>query len=163
MSKLNYGHVVKRSDDDFVIFPNFECEVGYNVVPKSIDGDNKYDIEDVRLYCEEHPEMVIHETDDAVDIGAPPADVVDWLNVDKQIKKDLAYLRKTDDVGYQLARHERGTQTLSSEKYAECLEVDFRRGEIASGLKQRKLDHKAELESLKQKYSERELAVWGAC
>lgn len=54
-----FGYVIKRSNDDFIV--NVELDdyfSGYNVVSKETDPDNAYDIEDVRAYCEEHPEMV---------------------------------------------------------------------------------------------------------
>lgn len=67
----------------------------------------------------------------------------------------------TDSVGFvilfsgfafQLARYERGTETLSPEKYASCMEKDKRRGEIASSLKQRRAEAAGRLEELRVKY-----------
>ena len=58
----DYGIVLKRSDDDYVI--NVDVNVynsGYNVVPKSVDPYNAYDIDDVKVYCEQNPDKVITE------------------------------------------------------------------------------------------------------
>lgn len=58
----DYGIVLKRNDDDYVI--NVDVNVynsGYNVVPKSVDPYNAYDIDDVKAYCEQNPDKVITE------------------------------------------------------------------------------------------------------
>lgn len=55
-----YGYFIKRTDTDFVI--NVELPFlgsGYNVVPKSVDPWNAYDIEVVQAYALEHPEMEV--------------------------------------------------------------------------------------------------------
>ncbi len=55
-----YGYFIKRNDNDFVI--NIELGQkgsGYNVVPKSIDQWNKYDIAEVQAYATAHPEMEV--------------------------------------------------------------------------------------------------------
>lgn len=58
----DYGLVIKRSDDDFVVFVDEnQYYSGYNVVPKTVDPENAYDIEDVKAYCEAHPEKVVTE------------------------------------------------------------------------------------------------------
>ena len=58
----DYGLVIKRSDDDFVVFVDEnQYYSGYNVVPKTIDPENAYDIEDVKAYCEAYPEKVVME------------------------------------------------------------------------------------------------------
>lgn len=57
---MGFGYVVKRSENDFVIGVSLdEYGSGYNVVPKDVDPDNAYDIEDVRAYCEANPDMVL--------------------------------------------------------------------------------------------------------
>lgn len=58
----DYGIVLKRNDDDYII--NVDVNVynsGYNVVPKSVDPYNAYDIDDVKAYCEQNPDKVITE------------------------------------------------------------------------------------------------------
>ena len=52
------GYFLKRNENDFVI--NIDLDQygsGYNVVPKTIDPWNAYDIADVQAYAEAHPEM----------------------------------------------------------------------------------------------------------
>lgn len=59
---MDFGNVVKRTNDDFVI--NADLTVygsGYNVVPKTVDPYNAYEIEDVRGYCEQHPDKVFDD------------------------------------------------------------------------------------------------------
>lgn len=57
---MDFGYVIKRSDDDFVINVDPTTYAGgYNVVPKSVDPYNIYNIDDVRVYIEEHPEKII--------------------------------------------------------------------------------------------------------
>ena len=54
------GYFLKRNNEDFVI--NIELTQygsGYNVVPKTLDLCNEYDIADVQAYAEAHPEMEV--------------------------------------------------------------------------------------------------------
>jgi hypothetical protein len=55
---MNFGKVIIRNDNDFVINVT-DTDCGYNVVPKSVDPFNKYNIEDVRQYVIDYPDMVI--------------------------------------------------------------------------------------------------------
>lgn len=58
----DYGIVLKRNDDDYVINVDAnEYSSGYNVVPKSVDPYNAYDIDDVKAYCEQNPDKVLTE------------------------------------------------------------------------------------------------------
>ena len=55
-----YGYFIKRTETDFVI--NVELNSygsGYNVVPKSIDKWNAYNIDEVQAYAQLHPEMEV--------------------------------------------------------------------------------------------------------
>jgi hypothetical protein len=55
-----YGYYLKRNEQDFVI--NIELSQygsGYNVVPKSVDPWNAYDIAEVQVYAAAHPEMEV--------------------------------------------------------------------------------------------------------
>lgn len=52
---MTYGKVIIRGQDDYIIDAD---GVNYNVVPKSIDPHNAYDINDVKAYIQDHPEMV---------------------------------------------------------------------------------------------------------
>lgn len=59
---IDYGLVIKRGDQDYVVMVDASVyNSGYNVVPKSIDSENMYDIEDVKAWCEEHPDKVLTE------------------------------------------------------------------------------------------------------
>ncbi|WP_319755827.1 hypothetical protein [uncultured Sphaerochaeta sp.] len=51
------GKWLKRNEDDYVIMIDGSYNgSGYNVVPKSVDPYNAYDIDEVRQYCLDHPE-----------------------------------------------------------------------------------------------------------
>ncbi len=55
-----YGYFIKRNDIDFVI--NVELTQygsGYNVVPKTVDPWNAYNIAEVQAYATAHPEMEV--------------------------------------------------------------------------------------------------------
>ena len=57
---MTCGYFIKRTDTDFVI--NVELTQfgsGYNVVPKSVDKWNAYNIAEVQAYAQEHPEMEV--------------------------------------------------------------------------------------------------------
>ena len=53
------GHILKRSDTDYIIDCDIQGNGGYNVVPKTVDPCNAYTIEDVEAYIIEHPEMLL--------------------------------------------------------------------------------------------------------
>ena len=56
----DYGIVLKRNDNDYVINVDVNAyNSGYNVVPKSVDPYNAYNIDDVKAYCEQNPDKVI--------------------------------------------------------------------------------------------------------
>lgn len=51
---------IKRNENDFVINVKLnQYGSGYNVVPKSVDPWNAYNIEEIRAYAQEHPEMEV--------------------------------------------------------------------------------------------------------
>ena len=57
---MMYGYFIKRNDTDFVI--NVELTQygsGYNVVPKTVDPWNAYDITEVQAYALSHQEMEV--------------------------------------------------------------------------------------------------------
>lgn len=59
---IDFGQVIKRNDNDFVVMADVsQYDSGYNVVPKTVDPDNKYDIEDVRQYCDANPDKVFDD------------------------------------------------------------------------------------------------------
>ncbi len=54
------GYFIKRNDNDFVINIDLnQYGSGYNVVPKTLDPCNAYDIAEVQAYAEAHPEMEV--------------------------------------------------------------------------------------------------------
>ena len=54
------GYFLKRNDNDFVIDIELtQYGSGYNVVPKTLDPCNAYDIADVQAYAEAHPDMEV--------------------------------------------------------------------------------------------------------
>lgn len=83
-----------------------------------------------------------------------PDEIKTYRAMLKELKGDLDYLNSTDDVDNQLSRHSRGSQTLSPEKLAECLERDRIRGQKASSVKARRADIVALKQQIKSKYGE---------
>ena len=54
------GYFLKRNNEDFVINIDLnQYGSGYNVVPKTLDPCNAYDIAEVQAYAEAHPEMEV--------------------------------------------------------------------------------------------------------
>ena len=145
----NIDFVVRRNEDDFVVYSE-DFEHGYNVVPKEVDPCNAFDIEEVRTWCSNHLSKVV-DTGDTVEV---PSDVDMYLSLKAGIEADIMYLADTDDVAFQLARHERGTEILSDGKLAECLAKDRKRGEISADLKRRRAEAEDMLGTLKRKYGQ---------
>ena len=57
-----FKKVIVRNENDYIVFVDeLVCGSGYNVVPKSVDPSNKYNIEDVRIYVANNPNMVVEE------------------------------------------------------------------------------------------------------
>lgn len=55
----NYGYVKKINDNHFIVKAELDTYgSGYGVVPKDEDEFNMYDIDEVRAYVDEHPEML---------------------------------------------------------------------------------------------------------
>lgn len=95
---MNFGYVLKRNDNDFVVNVNSaEYLSGYNVVPKDIDPENKYDIEEVRAYCEANPEMVLseHPMEERVLLIREKQRLENWLNAHDYIGVKIATGRAT--------------------------------------------------------------------
>lgn len=151
---MDINFVLRRNDEDFVVYSD-EYPIGYNVVPKSVDEANAFDIEEVRAWCAANPDKVKDE------ITETPDDVTAYIEFRDAIKADLQYLKDTDDVDYQLARHERGTQILSEEKLADCMSKDKKRGEIAASIKARKSTLLGMLDTLTAKYGRQILINFG--
>lgn len=57
---MDFGYVIKISENDYIVFVDLEMfGSGYNVVPKTIDSTNMYDVEDVKDYCLKNPSKVL--------------------------------------------------------------------------------------------------------
>lgn len=93
-----FGYVLKRSEYDYVVEVDLDnIYSGYNVVPRDIDPDNAYDIEDVRAYCEEHPEMVLteHPMEEKVRLIREKERLERWLTAHDYIGTKIATGRAT--------------------------------------------------------------------
>ena len=146
----NIVFVIRRDDDDFVVFGENDT-VGYNVVPKSVDPFNAYDINEVRLWCERNYDRVMDYSSGEIVV---PKDITAYRDFLKAIEEDVRFLQDTDDVAFQLARHERGTEILSDGKLEDCLAKDRKRGEISARLKQRRTVAEDMLGVLRCKYGQ---------
>lgn len=97
-----FGYVLKRNEDDYIVnLDLFNLYAGYNVVPKTVDPYNIYNIEDVRAYCEANPNMVLSEHP---------------LEAQERLKRELyrheLYLRDTDYMAIKCA--EKGVSMASA-------------------------------------------------
>ena len=62
MSQIDYGYVIKKRDDFFIVKVDLnDFHSGYGVVSREDDPYNKYDLADVQAYAAEHPEKVLTE------------------------------------------------------------------------------------------------------
>ena len=153
----NIVFVIRRNDDDFVVFAENDS-VGYNVVPKSVDPCNAYDIDEVRLWCERNFDRVMDYSSGEIVV---PEDITAYRDFVKAVEEDIRFLKETDDVAFQLARHERGTEVLSDAKLKDCLAKDRKRGVISSSLKQRRAEAEDMLGMLQCKYGQALRIVFG--
>lgn len=97
-----FGYVIKRSENDYIVNLDLnDLYAGYNVVPKTVDPYNKYNIEDVRAYCKANPSMVLE---------------VHPLEAKERLKRELyrheLYLRDTDYMAIKCA--EKGMSMASA-------------------------------------------------
>lgn len=57
---MNYGYVMKRNNNDYIVDIDLEnINSGYNVVPKDIDPYNLYEIDDVKMYSTVNPDKIL--------------------------------------------------------------------------------------------------------
>ena len=99
---MDFGYVIKRNENDFVINVDLkDYYSGYDVVPKEVDPYNQYDIEEIRVYCEANPQMVLAEHP---------------LKEKEKLKRELVlhelYLRDTDYMAIKCA--EKGISMASA-------------------------------------------------
>ena len=115
-----FGYVLKRNEDDYIVNVNLDdLYSGYNVVPKDMDPYNKYDIEDVRAYCEVNPAMVLSEHP---------------LEAKEKLKRELfrheLYLRDTDYMAIKCAEKGVSMATAYPEEYVKRQQARDRINEI---------------------------------
>ena len=53
------GYILKRSETDYVINCDALGNGGYNVVPREVDPNNAYTLEEVRTYLLDNPDMLL--------------------------------------------------------------------------------------------------------
>ena len=93
---MDYGYFIKWSDDEYDV--NVEPdkrESGYNVVSKELDPYGKYELDDVRTYAKEHPEMELPQW---------PEIVPTEEEVAAQIKSEREY--RIQKVRWRVDRHD---------------------------------------------------------
>ena len=81
------GHILKRSNVDYVVGCDENGNGGYNVVPKEVDPHNAYTIAQVEAYLAEHPEHLLD---------------TEVIEAERQKQQELtslkAYLAETDYI-----------------------------------------------------------------
>ena len=96
---MDYGYVIKFNNNKFNVFIDLNnYYAGYGVVPREEDPQNAYDIEDVRAYCETHPEMVFegkHPLEDKVLLTMEKENLEVWLKDHDYIGTKIATGRAT--------------------------------------------------------------------
>lgn len=116
---MDFGYVIKRNDNDFVVNIDLdEYGSGYNVVSKDIDSENEYDIEEVRVYCEDNPEMVIEDYP-----------VNETLELEREKQRLQTWLTSHDYIGTKIATG-RATVEEYADEIAEMKEKAQRINEI---------------------------------
>lgn len=83
---MDFGYVVKKTDDWYIVNLDLNLnDTGYGVVPRTEDPYNKYDIDDVKIYCTLNPDKMID------------SDVYDQTLENKvEIERLKQYLKDTD-------------------------------------------------------------------
>lgn len=138
----DFGYVKKINDNQFIVKANLdEYGTGYGVVPKEQDPENAYDIEEVRKYVQERPEMLFeHYNNEPL-----------WLNEDYNALTDELIQLETwfsDIYDMQMKQYERCVRLgiAFTSKYGTAEELDAqavtnaaRINELRALIKQKKL------------------------
>jgi hypothetical protein len=68
---MKYGYVIKINNDNYIVQVDpKQAGSGYAVVPRTVDIQNKFDIDDVRIYYEKNPQFRIDESHLFVNISS---------------------------------------------------------------------------------------------
>ena len=117
---MDYGYVIKFNNNQFNVFVDLnDYYSGYGVIPKEKDPENAYDIEDVRAYCETHPDMVLnkHPMKDKIKLIQEKDRLESWLKEHDYIGVKIATGRATvEDYANEIA--------LMAEKANRINEID---------------------------------------
>lgn len=95
---MDYGYVMKRNDNDYIVNVDLEnINSGYNVVAKTIDPYNLYEIEDVKLYCTLNPDKILakHPLEEKAKLLAEKEELEQWLRDHDYIGTKIATGRAT--------------------------------------------------------------------
>lgn len=95
---MNYGYVIKRTENNYIVNVDLEnTNSGYNVVAKTIDPYNLYEIEDVKLYCTLNPDKVLtkHPLEEKTKLLVEKETLEQWLKDHDYIGTKIATGRAT--------------------------------------------------------------------
>ena len=96
---MEYGYVIKINDDSYVVHVEPEqAGSGYAVVPKVLDIQNKYDINDVRIYYEKNPQYRIDESHLLVNVSSEENLSAQELEVKFRSERDLLLETNVDSM-----------------------------------------------------------------
>jgi hypothetical protein len=96
---MEYGYVIKINDDSYVVHVDPEqAGSGYAVVPKVLDIQNKYDINDVRIYYEKNPQYRIDESHLLVNVSSEENLSAQELEVKFRSERDLLLETNVDSM-----------------------------------------------------------------
>ena len=115
-----FGFVIINGENDYTVNVDLNSfGSGYNVVPKDVDPYNAYDIEEVRAYCDEHPDKVLSEH---------PLHVRTAL--EREIESLTAYLANTDYMAIKCGELGMSMSSTYPNEYMERIKARARINEI---------------------------------
>ena len=117
---MDFGYVIKKTENSYDVNVDLtQHGSGYNVVPKTIDKYNQYDIEEVKAYCVANPHMVFAEHP-----------LEQKYELDKEMNDLKRYLSETDYMAVKCA--EKGISMASAypEEYVKRQQARDRINEI---------------------------------
>mgnify|MGYP006969197692 CR=1 FL=1 len=115
-----FGFVIINGENDYTVNVDLNSfGSGYNVVSKDIDPSNAYNIEEVRAYCDEHPDKVLSEH---------PLHVRTAL--EREIESLTAYLANTDYMAIKCGELGMSMSSTYPNEYMERIKARARINEI---------------------------------